>query len=461
MSEFNQNLAHHDILLVEDDEDLREMVMGLLSRWGYKVKVAKNYQEAIENLTSFRFSLLISDINLPDKSGVDILKWVKQNAPMCRVILMTGYLEETDIHDALDLGVFGFIAKPISRKELQKIVKNALGTNSEDKITDIDFARVDIDDFLTGKVLNFPVYVRLKDNRFLKVAHSGTEIDLSRLELLKSKDIHELWIDKEDLPAYLQLNKRILNAKSNWSTASKVRFLNHMVEVTHESMRLMNLSSESIRFSLDALATFTKHMAKVNGTMPFVNPFIDNHTRGSKLAVLGVSYSLALAKVLDWTSEKTSMALAFGAFFRDLSLTQENFDFDSLSKDGSTLNREDYREHPLKSAEILRELKHFPNDALTIIEQHHEDGSEKAFPFTLGRNKIFQPALLLAHIENMLELMLLAGNRQGDDLREFVLDKLKSSISPQDQVGVALLVFLKTGDITAATKEMERLKKIS
>lgn len=461
METMDEKLPLKDVLLVEDDEDLSEMIESILTKMGIKSVTCKSFKEAVNLLLSYRFSLVLTDINLGSSTGLDILAYVKQNKPTVRVVLMTGFLEDTDIHDALELGVFGFLAKPLAKKEIQKIIKNALGKNPQDKITDLDYARVDIDDFLSGKVLNFPVYIRLKDSRFLKIAHSGTEIDIDRINQLKQKDIQELWIDKDDLPAYLALNEKILHAKANWSSASRVKFLNHLAEISYESMRLLQLSDKSVRYCLDSINILTREISKIHGTLPLLSPFMSGEVRSSKMAVNGASFSLMIAAVLSWTSEKTLHALSLGAFFRDISLTSEEFNYSQLFEKNPNFDRVHYKGHPTRSVEILESIGGFPKEALTIVEQHHEDGGPQSFPAILTKSVIFSPSLIVNYVDKMLFFMMENTHLGPEEMKKAVLQYLQNTLrDTHDEKATALITFIKHGDIQKAQKEIERLKKL-
>lgn len=460
MAQFDEKLPTKDILIVEDDQDLAELIERILLKLNLSVSRTTSFDEAIKMLSSFRYSLILTDINLGKSSGLDVLQYTKQHHPMLRVVLMTGYLEDTDIHDALDLGVFGFLAKPISKKEIKKVVKNALGESS-DKITDLEYARVDIDDFLTGKILNFPVYIRLKDSRFLKIAHSGTEIDIERINQLRDKGISELWIDKEDLPAYLALNEKILNAKTKWTPAGRVKFLNHLAEISYESMRLLNISNESVRYCLDSLNILTKEISNIEGTLPLINPFLTGEARSSKMAVNGVTLTLLVASVLDWNSEKMMKSLSLGAFFRDISLTQEGFQYNLLFTKGANYDKSGYREHPNRSVEILENLGGFPKEALTIIQQHHEDGTPQGFPNGIPRSQIYAPALLVNAIDKLIFFMHENQDMDPKNIQSTVLRFIENNFKNKaDEKITALSLFIKHGDVQRAKKEFERLKKL-
>ena len=457
-----KNLVLKDVLLVEDDRELCAILNDVLVKLGLKVMTCSNSKDAIDLILTYQFSLVLTDINLGDTSGLDILTYIKQNKPTLRVVLMTGFLEETDIHDALELGVFGFLAKPITKKEIKKIVENAIGKNPSYKITDMDYARVDIDDFVCGKILNFPVYIRLKDSRFLKIAHSGTEIDLNKITQLKERMINELWIDKEDLQAYLQLNEKIYNAKSQWSGANKVKFINHFAEVSYESMRLLKFSEKSVRYCLDSVNILMNEIGQIKGSLPLMESFISNDVRASKLAVQGATYSLVVAKILGWTSEKTLHALSLGAFFRDIALTYEGFNYAQFFDQNIQFDKNHYKTHPTRSVAILNAIGGFPSESLTIIEQHHEDGGQLGFPNKIPRSNIFAPALIVNYVDKMLFHLITSTQEDPEIIKKHLHRFLdQNHRNTMDDKLTALMCFIKHGDIDKAKKEFERMKKVN
>jgi|GEM_PF-1107701 len=461
MSEFNKDLSPKDILLIEDELELRDLLEKILKKAGFSVVTSDSLKGAISKMLSYRFSLVISDINLSGgSSGLDVLSWVKRNSPICRVILITGNLEDTDIHDALEVGVFGFLAKPIAKKELIKIVKNALSTDPKDKITDKDYARIDIDDFLTGKVLNFPVYIRLKDSRFLKVAHSGTEIDLPRLNSLKNRGIKELWIDQDDLGSYILLNEKILFAKNSWNPIVKVKLLNHLTEICYESMRLLKITDSTIQQSVDSISLLINTLSEDNVNFSLISPYLENDNRGSKMATLGACYSLLIAKVLEWSSEKTLYALGVGAFLRDIALLDKGFDYEDYFRKSPELDRELYYNHPSLGMEFLAEKGNFPSQVLTIVAQHHEDGSNDAFPEKIPRKKVFAPALVVNYVDKMLYYMIQNSNKDPDVVAKNLVNYLEVTLPTGDDMALALIALMRKGDVEGAKKEVSRIKKL-
>ncbi|MBI5748820.1 MAG: sigma-54-dependent Fis family transcriptional regulator [Nitrospinae bacterium] len=114
------------ILVVDDEESIRFTFENFLSEEGYKVFTARNYNEAVSMLSQEEFDLVFADIILEDMTGVDILRQVKEKKLNCPVIMITGEPNIETASDALRLGAFDYIPKPVRQDTLLRVAKNAL-----------------------------------------------------------------------------------------------------------------------------------------------------------------------------------------------------------------------------------------------------------------------------------------------------------------------------------------------
>lgn len=114
------------ILLVEDHEDTLRILARLLRKWGYGVTTADCVRKALERVTEQRFDLLISDLGLPDGSGIDVMRELKEryNIP---AIALSGYGTDEDIRTSLDAGFTEHLTKPISVDALRKALERLAG----------------------------------------------------------------------------------------------------------------------------------------------------------------------------------------------------------------------------------------------------------------------------------------------------------------------------------------------
>lgn len=114
------------ILVVDDEDSIRWTFENFLSEEGYKVFTARNYNEAISMLSDEEFDLVFADIILEDMTGVDILRKVREKKLNCPVIMITGEPNIETASDALRLGAFDYIPKPVRQDTLLRVAKNAL-----------------------------------------------------------------------------------------------------------------------------------------------------------------------------------------------------------------------------------------------------------------------------------------------------------------------------------------------
>jgi DNA-binding NtrC family response regulator len=114
------------ILVVEDEESLRITLAANLELEGYEVVEASNGKEAIELLDGGKFDLVLSDIRMPQATGVDVLLHVKEHHPGLPVVLMTAYAMEDQVRTAMSEGVFAVLKKPFDFSAAAAAIVRAL-----------------------------------------------------------------------------------------------------------------------------------------------------------------------------------------------------------------------------------------------------------------------------------------------------------------------------------------------
>jgi len=114
------------ILIVDDEKGMRDLLSIMLKNDGYRVDAAESATRARELISRGSYDLVISDIAMPDGSGVDVLRTAREIQPDCIVILITAYASTESAIEALKLGAYDYIIKPFDVEELRIILKNAL-----------------------------------------------------------------------------------------------------------------------------------------------------------------------------------------------------------------------------------------------------------------------------------------------------------------------------------------------
>lgn len=107
-----------NILVVDDEESIRFTFDSFLSDEGHEVATAKSYDEALETISKSDPDLIFMDIVLGGKTGIDLLQEVRNTNPNCPVVMITGYPNVETASDALRLGAFDYIFKPVKQDTL-------------------------------------------------------------------------------------------------------------------------------------------------------------------------------------------------------------------------------------------------------------------------------------------------------------------------------------------------------
>jgi len=194
----NQEKSKYSVLYVEDDDGVRENYVAFLSRFYENVYEASNAEEAYEIYKQKKPNILLIDINLPQKSGIEFLQDVRQYDHSTRAIMLTAMSDVDTLVSASELKLTKYLIKPISRNELKDVLETAV-----------------------SEIVNYTTYanrvIHIQDSAYWdqdkeKLIVDGQEVFLTRKErallallisnmnkVVKSEDIiYELWYDYDN-----------------------------------------------------------------------------------------------------------------------------------------------------------------------------------------------------------------------------------------------------------------------
>ena len=123
-------MAHERILIVEDEKLIRWSIKSRLAEQDFAVSEAETGKQAFAALEQEDFDLLLLDFRLPDTTGLEILRRVHQESPETSVVMMTAYGTVESAVEAMKLGAFDYLTKPVNLEELSLVVQKALETTS-------------------------------------------------------------------------------------------------------------------------------------------------------------------------------------------------------------------------------------------------------------------------------------------------------------------------------------------
>lgn len=119
-------MSQQTALVIDDEPDIRELLEITLGRMNLRTRSACNVQEAYQWLAREDFDLCLTDMRLPDGTGLDIIKFVQKNHSQMPIAMITAYGCVDTATQALKAGAFDFISKPVDLERLRELVNNAL-----------------------------------------------------------------------------------------------------------------------------------------------------------------------------------------------------------------------------------------------------------------------------------------------------------------------------------------------
>ncbi len=114
------------ILVADDEPHIRRVFEAMFSKEGYTVLTAENGKRAIDLASSNAIDVLVSDLIMPDMTGVEVLQKIKQLHPHCSAIIVTGYGTIKSAVEAMRLGAYTYLSKPFDNDEVKMVIKKAL-----------------------------------------------------------------------------------------------------------------------------------------------------------------------------------------------------------------------------------------------------------------------------------------------------------------------------------------------
>ena len=115
------------LLVVDDEPDLRTLYEMTLLREGFSLDSAGTVEDALELLGTRRYDAVITDMRLPDGSGLDILRWLEQQGRSERALVITAYGSAENAVEALKAGAYDYLTKPVDLRQFRMVVASALG----------------------------------------------------------------------------------------------------------------------------------------------------------------------------------------------------------------------------------------------------------------------------------------------------------------------------------------------
>lgn len=414
------------LLVVEDEPDIRDICVRLLRRGGYQVATAENGQVAVDRLKEAPFDLVLTDIQMPKMSGMELLQLLRQQYQDTDVIVFTAHTTVETARDALKLGAFDYLAKPNIVEDLERTVRRALEWRrvrlEKQRLSEI-VALYEISRAFTT-TLDTAIAVREivqllwrrfapealslsllhpEDDQLELLAQRGEPTDAEPGARVKVGDHGEGTI----LAAHLDL----VGERPAFGPSHLVRIVlrpgDHAVGILQlvrgpeqpgfgsDDRTLLEVCASQIAASLENARLYRQIKEQSLQTIRALVAAIDArdpYTRGHSEQVM--RYSVALAEALGLSPQQVER-IKYGALLHDIG--KIGIRDDVLLKPGR-LNDEEFdlmRRHPQIGAEILRYIKSL-SDVIPMIRDHHERLDGGGYPGAKRGDDIPEVARIVA-----------------------------------------------------------------
>ena len=130
--------SRYSLLVVDDEPDLRTLYELTLAREGYDIETSGTVEDALQRLADRRYSAVITDMRLPDGSGLDLLRYLEDAGRAEKTVVITAYGSAENAVEALKAGAFDYLTKPVDLRQFRAVVASALGRAPAGAVTRAD-----------------------------------------------------------------------------------------------------------------------------------------------------------------------------------------------------------------------------------------------------------------------------------------------------------------------------------
>ena len=388
------------ILIIDRDASTLMSVKKRLSAEGFVVFCAQDGAEAHNISKDQSIDLILIDVLIPELTSGEFLKSLNEKRTI-PTIVMADLEDLKKAKDIQNAKIHTFVVKPIQFEILlQEIVRLLAHNPIPSKNLENDYCKLCIEDFTAGREVNFSIFLKLSESKFIKIARQGDEIAAHRIQFYKSKGVRHLYIRKEDFRNYVGL------------TTSNIHTAYNETSVNLEKKQALTRSASEIIYGkinysgipqniYDSAATFveaTLDLISDNPTATDVLEALRQHSDHIYVHTLGVSvYAVMMTQPIEWSMPTNKFKVATGALFHDIGMKDLNKDM--LQKPRLNWTHEEMKEyetHPIKGLSILYDIPDLPDDAREIIKQHHENCISQGFPMKTKRTSIHPMAKLIS-----------------------------------------------------------------
>ncbi|MCB9091612.1 MAG: HD domain-containing protein [Halobacteriovoraceae bacterium] len=424
------------ILICNPDSKTSSEISKCLKENNYSTVQVHNGIEAQIKMSKQKFHTVILDMDTQKHTAFEVIRYIKFNSPSSRIIftyenqkLMDELNSDNDF--AFKLGIHFVMKRPLDFKALlNNIESNNLAQSwknvkkiadvvneTEKSIQDEEFTRIAINQYAHSELAIFDLYLRIGQNRYLKILYKGCSFDNNKIEEYQKKKVEFLYFKTKDRGIYINFVNNLIEKYLDQGKINKRELLNlnkGLVEKYVEEIFFKGLNPELYEEGKKLAENLYRTIKASKSLGRYLDQFEEEEKNGTSYIFVTSIFAGAITHQLEWAGPVAHKYVIEGSLLHDIGKIKLSEDVRYTKLESMTPEQfKEYKEHPLWGMQMLAESSFISEQVRQITYQHHEWVNGEGFPNGLFGLRIFPLAKIVS----------LAG-----DFSEFIHEKKVSPL---------------------------------
>ena len=418
-------LIKKNVVVVDDETEIISSLGEYLSEEDFNVNCFTSVDAALEFLKSNLVHVVLSDISMPVKTGLDFFKEFKSTIDTTNstaFVLMTGYADIISVENAFKLGVNELIAKPFDLETISLVLNYLTESQKSFGSAKETYFSVPLEEFILSKTSDYDIYLRLAD-KYVKVTKSGQEFTAQRLENFVKKGATHIYLNQIDFAKYTDLQFTIANTINARpiDAVKKAKIMNHLIGSVGQSVLAKKMDARTLANAMGAFESYTQ-VALCNAQMSnILSQLLTVAPSLAEKSAMKAMLCSTVAGMWRWNSAKVQSRIILAALMCDIGLKDNPQLAEKKRIDFTAKELAIYEQHPFNGFQILNQIPDMPEEILLVALQHHENAAGLGFPQKLARSKAHAYSKLVHGVGEFLDTLYVQKN---PSMVEETLDQL-------------------------------------
>lgn len=305
------------------------------------------------------------------------------------------------------------------------------------------FCRIRIEEFLSSTHLPSDIFIRIGEQKMIRLAREGMAIDIGRIQNFKEKNLKYLFVRNADLHKYTGLNLKVAKAvskKSEISDDRKFQLYKHTGEILVRQVFVSGLDEKLCGEAQEILSNAMKIVGENDDLFELLLVMQESDDRLYSHSVATAFYSCMISKKLGWNSSPNQYKLTIASLFHDVGMREVPPELHDKPRIKMSPDETRLREgHSIRGRDILIGIKGIPSDIVQIVAQHHENQLAAGYPMALPAVRIHPLAKVLHLADDFSYHLIKEECRSLCDVRNVLVELFQTSGDEYDFAAMAAL----------------------